>query len=192
MKPYFQTSAHLLLRPFLLVLSVSLCLCGSARALDPELTTPYKVQVVLRDSPVTFNYFTPLSPPAIDGMDARLLGPISVSDEVVLRFGMLERAKQVDVPGATLVTLPLFVSSTTATPGRHAGLGHPNATGQAWLIMIAEDPVGPRVWREGPFVFTDGCRNLPGDLDDHCHREGTAGYAFGRSVTLDELEYKAA
>src|SRR5436309_7386849 len=29
----------------------SLCLSGEARALDPELTTPYKVQVVLRVAP---------------------------------------------------------------------------------------------------------------------------------------------
>jgi hypothetical protein len=29
----------------------SLCLCGESRALDPELTTPYKVQVVLRVAP---------------------------------------------------------------------------------------------------------------------------------------------
>jgi tetratricopeptide (TPR) repeat protein len=29
----------------------SLCLCGEARALDPELTTPYKVQVVLHVAP---------------------------------------------------------------------------------------------------------------------------------------------
>lgn len=62
--------------------------------------------VVPRDSPVTFNYFTPLSPPAIDGMDARLLGPISAADDVVLRFGMLERDQQVDVSCATLVLDP--------------------------------------------------------------------------------------
>jgi len=65
-----------------------------------------KAQVVPRDSPVTFNYFTPLSPPAIDGMDARLLGPISASDDVVLRFGMLERDQQVDLSCATLVLDP--------------------------------------------------------------------------------------
>ncbi len=34
-----------------IVLSVSLCLCGSANALDPELTTPYTVRVVLRVAP---------------------------------------------------------------------------------------------------------------------------------------------
>jgi hypothetical protein len=62
--------------------------------------------VVRRDSPVTFNYFTPLSPPAIDGMDARLLGPISATDEVVLRFGMLERDQHVEMSCATLVLDP--------------------------------------------------------------------------------------
>ena len=62
--------------------------------------------VVPRDSPVTFNYFTPLSPPAIDGMDARLLGPISAADDVVLRFGMVERDQQVDVSCGTLILDP--------------------------------------------------------------------------------------
>lgn len=65
-----------------------------------------KAHVVPRDSPVTFNYFTPLSPPAIDGMDARLLGPISAADDVVLRFGMLERDQQVDLSCTTLVLDP--------------------------------------------------------------------------------------
>src|SRR5690348_12326050 len=41
---------HSISRCFL-VLSVSLCLCGSSHALDPESTTPYKVQVVLRVAP---------------------------------------------------------------------------------------------------------------------------------------------
>lgn len=63
-------------------------------------------QAAPRDSPVTFSYFTPLSPPAIDGMDARLLGPINANDDVVLRFGMLERDQQIDVSCATLVVDP--------------------------------------------------------------------------------------
>jgi hypothetical protein len=41
---------RLLARPQAALLAV-LCLCGSAHALDPELTTPYKVQVVLRVAP---------------------------------------------------------------------------------------------------------------------------------------------
>lgn len=79
--------------------------------------------VVRRDSPVTFNYFTPLSPPAIDGMDARLLGPIRAADEIVLRFGMLERDQQVEVSCATLVLDPQ--GETRALPigeARHARL----------------------------------------------------------------------
>jgi hypothetical protein len=59
-----------------------------------------------RDSPITFNYFTPLSPPAIDGMDARMLAPIDATDDVVLRFGMLERDQQIDVSCATLIVDP--------------------------------------------------------------------------------------
>ncbi|MGH2966291.1 MAG: PfkB family carbohydrate kinase [Solirubrobacterales bacterium] len=65
-----------------------------------------KAHAVPRDSPVTFNYFTPLSPPAIDGMDARLLGPITATDDVVLRFGMLERDQQVDLSCAALILDP--------------------------------------------------------------------------------------
>jgi hypothetical protein len=63
-------------------------------------------RTVQRDSPVTFNYFTPLSPPSIDGFDSRMLGPISAADDVVLRFGMLERDQQIDVSGATLIVDP--------------------------------------------------------------------------------------
>jgi tetratricopeptide (TPR) repeat protein len=42
--------SRLLAKPLAALLAV-LGLCGSARALDPELTTPYKVQVVLRVAP---------------------------------------------------------------------------------------------------------------------------------------------
>jgi len=83
-----------------------------------------EAQVVPRDSPVTFNYFTPLSPPAIDGMDARLLGPIRAADDVVLRFGMLERDQQVDVSCGTLILDPQgetrALPSGEARPGRLA------------------------------------------------------------------------
>lgn len=82
---------------------------SESEALDFEAVTGafgIKAHVVPRDSPVTFNYFTPLSPPAIDGIDARLLGSINAADDVALRFGMLERDQQVDVSCATLVLDP--------------------------------------------------------------------------------------
>ncbi len=65
-----------------------------------------EAEVAPRDSPVTFNYFTPLSPPAIDGMGARLLAPIAATDDVVLRFGMLERDQQINLSCATLIVDP--------------------------------------------------------------------------------------
>src|SRR5262249_5098767 len=44
-----SVTPRLLARP--LAALVALCLCGQSQAIDPELTTPYKVQVVLRVAP---------------------------------------------------------------------------------------------------------------------------------------------
>jgi hypothetical protein len=82
-------------------------------------------RAVPRDSPVTFNYFTPLSPPSIDGIEARLLAPITAIDEVVLRFGMLEHDQRVKASCATLIIDPqgetrALPSGGGARPGRLA------------------------------------------------------------------------
>ena len=71
-------------------------------------------EVVARDTVMTFSYFTPLSPPAIDGFDARMLDPMRVADDVVLRFEMLERDQDVAISCRTLIWDPQ--GATSALP----------------------------------------------------------------------------
>jgi hypothetical protein len=49
-----------------------------------------ELEIVPRDEPVSFSYFTPLSSPNIGGRTARLDAPIRAADEVALVFGMVE------------------------------------------------------------------------------------------------------
>ncbi len=77
-----------LLKPLAAILLAlcSLCLCGSARALDPELTTPYKVRVVLHVAPNRL--FTPIFKEQLrrdlqQGLQAALgaMGEVEVIDQ---------------------------------------------------------------------------------------------------------------
>lgn len=43
-----------------------------------------------RDAVVTFSYYTPVSPPAIDGVAARLRKPLVADSDTILQFGMIE------------------------------------------------------------------------------------------------------
>lgn len=47
-----------------------------------------------RDEPVTFQYFTPVAPPTIDGPSARHTEDIVIDDEAVLVFGMIETGRR--------------------------------------------------------------------------------------------------
>ncbi|MHB8380622.1 MAG: PfkB family carbohydrate kinase [Acidimicrobiales bacterium] len=49
--------------------------------------------VSIRDQPVGFRYFTPVSDPAIDGPTASFAGPLRAESEAVLVFGMIERGE---------------------------------------------------------------------------------------------------
>ena len=62
--------------------------------------------VLPRTMPVTFSYFTPVSSPAIDGLEARTSGRMEADEEVVLKFGMIETGHQVQARCHTLVLDP--------------------------------------------------------------------------------------
>jgi len=64
------------------------------------------VAVVPRNAPVTFSYYTPLSPPAIDGVTARLQGPIEATGDTALCFGLIEEGQDVTIRCQTLVLDP--------------------------------------------------------------------------------------
>jgi hypothetical protein len=59
-----------------------------------------------RDLPVNFSYFTPISPPAIDGLSAEITEPITADDEVVLYFGLIESPATVEINCRTLIVDP--------------------------------------------------------------------------------------
>jgi nucleoside 2-deoxyribosyltransferase len=61
---------------------------------------------VPRTAPVTFSYYTPLSPPAIDGVTARLQGPIEATGDTALYFGLIEEGQDVTIRCQTLVLDP--------------------------------------------------------------------------------------
>lgn len=75
------------------------------------------VNVVPRDLPITFWYYTPLSPPAIDGMTARVHGSIEAHDDVALRFGLIERGADIRITCKTLVLDPQGDAGTLALQG---------------------------------------------------------------------------
>lgn len=58
-----------------------------------------------RDEPVGFSYFTPISPPSIDGRMARMTGKLSGRDSTVLAFGMVEAGSR-EIAAETLVLDP--------------------------------------------------------------------------------------
>jgi hypothetical protein len=64
-----------------------------------------KAEVRRRTSSVTFSYFTPVSPPAIDGLDAVIEDSLDVSARTVLRFGTIE-ASPTGLKCSTLVIDP--------------------------------------------------------------------------------------
>jgi hypothetical protein len=59
-----------------------------------------------RAVPVVFTYFTPLSPPGLQGLGATMEGEIEASDDTVLRFGLVEEHTEVRVFAKTLVIDP--------------------------------------------------------------------------------------
>jgi len=59
-----------------------------------------------RNRPITFSYFTPVSPPAIDGVGSRVLTPVQAAADTVLRFGLIEQVEEISIDCQTLVVDP--------------------------------------------------------------------------------------
>lgn len=64
-----------------------------------------ELEAVTRNEPVSFSYFTPLSPPFIGGRTARLRDRLQVNDDVVLAYGMVE-AGEIRVQSRSLILDP--------------------------------------------------------------------------------------
>lgn len=69
-----------------------------------------------RAAPVVFDYFTPLSPPGINGLGTKAPGRFAASDRTALLFGMIEGIAAPDLSVETLVVDPQG-SSGDAIPG---------------------------------------------------------------------------
>lgn len=89
--------------PVTLYSAVDADLADEAASMAASLNVPY--ETVERDQEVGFRYFTPLSSPAIDGPSAVLRAPITVTDDTVLLFGMIERGSY-EVTGNRVVLDP--------------------------------------------------------------------------------------
>lgn len=76
----------------------------AAAVLTPDQSP--RIAPIPRNMPVTFTYFTPVSPPVIDGESARMEGPIAASNDAVLRFSFLEQALDVRIQCRTLIVDP--------------------------------------------------------------------------------------
>jgi nucleoside 2-deoxyribosyltransferase len=70
-----------------------------------------------RNGPITFSYFTPVSPPAIDGVGSRVLTPIKAGADTVLRFGLIEQVEKVSIDCQTLVVDPQGDNGPLPTEG---------------------------------------------------------------------------
>jgi nucleoside 2-deoxyribosyltransferase len=79
------------------------------------------VDAIPRTAPVSFSYFTPLSPPGIQGLGATADEPIEVADATVLRFGLLEAATHVQITAETLVIDPQGASTALPLVGSSFG-----------------------------------------------------------------------
>ena len=72
------------------------------------------LQPSTRDQLVGFRYFTPMSPPTIDGPHSRFETPLQADDQTVVSFGMIESGTRQIRAKSCVVD-----SATTTRPGRH-------------------------------------------------------------------------
>lgn len=61
---------------------------------------------VERDASITFSYYAAISPPAIDGVGARLRNPLTADSDVILQFGMIESGQGLTSHCKTLILDP--------------------------------------------------------------------------------------
>lgn len=90
------------------------------------------VDTVERTRPVTFTYFTPLNSPVVGGFGARLKENISVEDDAVLLFGLIENGK-VRARGRRVVVDPQRPRNLT-----DEDLPNVDADQQAWALNERE------------------------------------------------------
>jgi nucleoside 2-deoxyribosyltransferase len=78
----------------------------------------FKTDVCDRDVPVVFDYFTPLSPPAVSARGAVAIGPRTMKGGTILRYGMLENRDELNVDADTLVVDPQGELSAVTSWGK--------------------------------------------------------------------------
>jgi hypothetical protein len=95
-------------------------------------TLSVNVDVVERTRPVSFTYFTPLNAPVIGGLGSRVGTDISVEDDSVLLFGLIESGK-VRAKGRRVVVDPQRPRNMT-----EEDLPEVDADEQAWALNERE------------------------------------------------------